>query len=980
MAKKREFDLGERFGEAKTGVLWAFTRIPESRVDGTGLHAGERSVRLEMPKGAAGKEPGDDFAVHFAKQEIVVTAATAVGTIGGLLRAAQAIRAGQEKDFTQKLQFKTRNYKHEIRFEDAGGHGKGGQHKARPIGSYSQMLLDSFFQNLVERHFNGIVLYAGYHPFEHFLDYEGVEHYTDRPKAERAANYHGLLKFLNTAKQYGLRTFLHHYATHFTQALANHLKLGIDESGTRLAAFEHPEVYEYNRYIYRRSFETLPALDGLYINFESSGNAVPYMQQTLLKVASSMKKMPALFFRLWGVSDVSGMTKLLRSYKGPKALIHKGHDTADFYYSPVADGRVRIWKEALPEVEFLFSVGPCHNCGTNISQRLWCDPTYIHALLKDFQAKGADSISFQSIAELTLPHLTDADIFSEHERSHAKFNQGHLAAVVDYVRGESPTPKEWSVRYAEWFGLSGAEGLKAGAAIQTAILESSQIVLKQYRQFWHGSSQEGYTYPGLFSYYQEPFFYYPQSFLNQLGEMKHWVHWQSWAIRTKPEQVVPDDTEAVIDYVNPAVKKHPANNPQVLCDEIQGHIAATRKAFQAYVKAAGTKADPEFAAQVERNLINGERIFREIQIAMELYACYFASSKAAFFKHLKQARAKMLETAKVLGDKSRETDRFQATGQGGRFDPAGDAAQLEKIIACEKENVPFEALAAYLKSHERYNEIRRLSRACLSVRGALAERNRGLLLEALAACEKALAPLTAADYGLYRDNVLCWRDYLRAELDWLTPPTMACPPDEALHRDAGFRTMVHDQNYRWGEFCWEDFDSFFRRRNFFREDLCDCKATYTDAGLKLYLREHNIRWRERKEMWDKNRGTMNQTGFMRIYIDPKNTGRRVLSYRVFFEGVGGDVSSFEERADGLVESTPTAVMRDVETKFWHNDSEWAVQATIPWSQLGGKPKPGDLWRLNLLTNAPVKKNHHVSFCQGYEFFHDVARLGWLKFL
>lgn len=156
--------------------------------------------------------------------------------------------------------------------------------------------------------------------------------------------------------------------------------------------------------------------------------------------------------------------------------------------------------------------------------------------------------------------------------------------------------------------------------------------------------------------------------------------------------------------------------------------------------------------------------------------------------------------------------------------------------------------------------------------------------------------------------------------------------------------------------------------------------THTEAGLKLYLREHQCRWRERKEMWDKNRGTQNQTGFMRMYIDPQNTGTKVLAYRLFFEGIGGDISTFQERADGHIESTPDMVMRDCETRFWHNDSEWSVNIVIPWNQLGAKPKKGDLWRANILTNAPVKKNHHVSLCQGYEYFNDVSRLAWLRFV
>jgi len=769
----------------------------------------------------------------------------------------------------------------------------------------------------------------------------------------RRRNLQALRRLLATARAYGLRTFLHHYVSHFTQALADRLKLGFHEGGMRLAAFEHPAVAAYNRYVYRRTFQLLPELDGLFMNFESTGNAADFLERTLLPEATRRRRRPALFFRLWGVSDVGAMARLLKKYDGPKGVIHKGHETNDLYYYPVCDARIRIWKSAMPEVEFTYSLGPCHNCGTNISRKLWTDPDYLHALLDDMQAKGADSISFQSISELLLHLLPDAEVFPPAARSHSRMNLGHLEAVVDYVEGRRPSRRQWARRYARWFDTTPA----AGEAVRRATVESSQIILKMYRQFVYGSPQEGYIYPGRFSHYQEPFFYYPMSFFNRLGEIPHNVGWLAWAVRRRPVKVVPNDTQAIIDYVNPAIRRRPVNHPGAIIRQIKAHIARSVRAVETYHRLAGKNADEAFIAQVQRNINNGERIWREIQIAIELYSCYFAASRRGFWRHLRRARDLMLESVAVL-----------------------DAAQLSAILEHQREDFPFEALRAYLKSHERYNEIRRLCRPYVSVRQEMARRNRRLLRQALRAGERALELLDDEKYALYRDNVLAWVEYLRAELDWLTPPAMACPPDGSIGPDEGFRAMVRDHCYRWGERCWEDFASFFVRADFFGPDRCDCRATATAEGLKVSLREHDIDWAQRRALWRRHRGNVNQTGFMQVMLDPDSTFQRVIHYTIYFQGSGGTVREFSERPDGTIVHRPPSMLRGCQGHFQHNDSSWRFDLVIPWRQLGGRPGPGQRWRINVLTNPSVTRNRRMIWCQGYEYRNDVARLGWMVFV
>ncbi|KKL55412.1 hypothetical protein LCGC14_2255660, partial [marine sediment metagenome] len=304
----------------------------------------------------------------------------------------------------QDIPFRTRFYKHELRFETPpGGEFRPGGSRAAP--NYTDRFIDRLCEEIAGRHFNALVLYSAYHPFEAFLDYRGFPNAAERPAAMRRRNLGALRRLLAAAKRNGLRTFLHHYVSHFPGRLARHLGLGV---GGRQAAYDHPRIDEYNRYVYRRTFELLGDLDGLFMNFESAPGAVAFIRRTLMAVAAEMKTKPALYFRLWGMPDVEGMTEMLDGYDGPKGLIHKGHETNDLYYYPVADDRVKVWKKAMPDVEFAFSIGPCHNCGTNISRKLWTDPDYVHQLLDSFRAKGADSVSFQSARELLLCRLPDA--------------------------------------------------------------------------------------------------------------------------------------------------------------------------------------------------------------------------------------------------------------------------------------------------------------------------------------------------------------------------------------------------------------------------------------------------------------------------------------------------------------------------------------------------------------------------------------------
>ena len=305
-----------------------------------------------------------------------------------------------------------------------------------------------------------MVFYSHYHPFEYYLDYEEFPEAPAPSKRDRARTLKGLKTAFGVARAFGLDTFMQHYLTHFPHGLAkaHNIIFQAEKAGSRLSALDHPVVDAYTRYVYRRTFEILPELSGFYINFESAPNSSAFLERTLLPEALTAKTPPQLVFRLWDFNSPKAMRGILKTFPGKLRLAHKVQDRADYYYWPKADPRVIEWKENFPDTEFMFLVGPCHNCGTVQARYLWSDPAFVQGLLADVQKKGADSFAFHTIYELLAQDIDAKRVIKPHEMHMALLNRGHLDAAVDYVRGETPTSATLRGRLAERTGIDTRAG------------------------------------------------------------------------------------------------------------------------------------------------------------------------------------------------------------------------------------------------------------------------------------------------------------------------------------------------------------------------------------------------------------------------------------------------------------------------------------------------------------------------------------------
>ena len=463
------------FGTADHGVAWAASQFGGIMLSKDTIRCGDRTIRLQAYPAAKGE---DDYAVSFDGLEVAVESNTAVGTISALLELSRMLAAGRCKNAIRHLRFRTRNYKHEIRLADKG---------PRCIVHYSDTMWEDLVRRIVARQFNGIVFYPDDgHPFEHLLDYDEFPEATSRPLAERRALRAALNRMLAIAHQYGLKIFMQHYIGHFTREIAAHLQIGPTPGGL-LSGVESPEINRYIRSCYAELFRDCPGLDGLYYNFESSPNSYRHILATSIPVFNTMKRKPIVVLRLWNAYNVEGVKSIYAAYKGRIILGHKIADTSDTYHYPSADSRVMEWHKHIPGVEFMFLIGPCHNCGTNLCGQLWADYDYVQRLIGDAHSKGTDSFSFHSWWELLSDEATGgAAVFAERERLMSRYNVLHLDAVVDFVNGRTMGRAERAARMAERAGVDP----RAGRPLLEVLEATSRIVITVYEQFYHSLAWE----------------------------------------------------------------------------------------------------------------------------------------------------------------------------------------------------------------------------------------------------------------------------------------------------------------------------------------------------------------------------------------------------------------------------------------------------------------------------------------------------------
>ena len=943
MAKERSF------GEADKGIAWAASQLPGGKCIDGHITAGKYAVSLLPFDGAKGP---DDYAIRFRGAGVEVKCNSPIAAISGLLRLADMLKQGKTENLVQKIRFRTRNYKHEIKLSTGPG---------KTVVNYADETWHALCQQIVAHQFNGLLLYSAYHPFEFILDYKEFPKAASQPAAERTAIREALNRGLAIAHQYGLKTLMQHYVGHFTQELAD--AYDIPTTG-RLASIEHPEVDRYIRYCYREMFKQVPDLDGMYFNFESTPDATRHVLETAVPEFNRMKKKPIMTLRLWGYVDMDGLGEIMDAYKGPFMVSHKVSDTNDTYYLPAADRRILEWKKKYPNLEWLYCMGPCHNCGTNLCQQVWGDYDFAYDLIADAERLGADSMGFHTIFDFFSSNLPDPKgAFPQIEKDMTRFNRMHLEAVVDYFNYRRKSPAEQAAKLAEVAGLNA----QAGRDLQKAVVLSSQQVLLIYQQFCHTSAMDGFLNQGRYTFIQEPYMFFPATAHNNQATRLPWsLGWTNtpWVDKTIDTKVCPDNfLQRVIDYVDPS-KPKAIRHPKRIADLLDQYADQSLAAWQAFAKNAPKDLAARFKGHLEQNAALGRYIAHELRAAIALYSIYFAKSKAAIVSALKTGLAELKAMVPTVADPS--STRYKIMHRVTMLDALKPQMLVkevqETLAAIESNDFPIAALTAFIESHRLYNENRRIIRPFRKVNQKVLDLVRRNIDHATARAQESLTALDIRKHEALVENVKSWIWFLQNEKARTLPPKTVVSTELAAQP----LPLQHDDCFQMGRLFTNDFLSFFTKIDYMLPAPITFRAWHTANELVVQVREQGVCYAHREDRWKRWRRSGSDCFVFRVYLDPTNKGKSSDLYTIWPMGEG--VSC------GRRPNLPAKV------DFSHDATGWQMTAHLPFKVIGRKPKKGEMWGMTVSSNPAVIRNYGYNWSPSYDSDGNAGLFGKIRFV
>ncbi len=917
------------------------------------LWCGDRRVTF-----APAPAPGfgeDGFRIAVRGGCIRVEADTRVARLSALLAVPEAM-AGRGESLTRRLRFRRRFYKHEIARPTPGGH---------PISVYTDAFWVGLCRELVRRHFNGIAIYADANPFGFLGEYGPYERYAPLPAVKRAEYRAQFNRFLATARRYGLETLLQQYVTKFPGGLARAIGLPFYHRANptrEVADFRHPRVYGYLRDMYTAFFDALPGLDRLMLNFENAPNSTDFCREVLWPALGARRQPPALLFRLWYVTVPDALCEWIRGYSGHVMVSHKVMDTMDAYLHPAPDTRIREWRAHFIrhglEVEWQYLVGPCHNCGSNISRRLWSDPAFVFTLMDRVRRIGSDGFNFHTRVELLANAFASEAVIDAEERALARANQGHLEATVAAVRGERFDESRWVAAEAERLALKPATARRAVSVMR----DSSRAAILHLLQF-PLTTHEGYAVDARRQLSQHPLYHPPVNvLLNRQHREDPRLLW-SYLNKARAGAAYPNDFQTLIDYVDPAVPptaRHPAALAREMMRLGSGSLAAARP----LARALGA----EWVEAVRSNASLATVCGHDILAGIALFRLYFPATQGVY---LRAVDAAIRHLAAI--DREVRLHGSPAVHMQEPYAPQADIAALQRLRRYLARGYPRGIFACYVRSVKCYNDIRRFVRpwrmwspATLRRAGRLLEEARGLASEARSAAREGTP---------WAERMDAWCAFLEQVCAAHTPPRMTVGADWAP-----WQPLVHDNCFGYGGFAWQDFLAFFEPVARDKGLRLECSFKRDAEALWVGLRERGVGGDERRERWAALQGQPDLAGVARLFLDLPGDGgclrqwsamprsRMVISRDLIHAGRQG----FDLRAPTLV---PAAVAR------WRTHAEgWDLALRLPFAAIGATPAPGAVWHANVASNPGVRRNHAVAWCQGYEVGPgNPARLGALRF-
>ncbi len=929
--------------------------------------AGERLVVGDEPVtfSEAPTELGrDGFSINRRDGKAEIEASTQIARTAAVQELVDMQAAGQA-ELTRKLRFGTRIYKLEFQMD-----------VDRPLSilDIDDEYWNAICQRLVRQHFNGLVLYLTHHPFEGLLDYDEFPEATTASAGTRRLLREKMRRMFAICHGYGIRTFIQHYLTYYPTRFSMAHGLPFREEppkdgsvphygqGMALKNSYHPAIWDYSKYIYRRLFELVPELDGLYMNYEQAPNCADFVKEVVLPTLNALEKKPVLFHRLWCMTSASGLCDIIEQYSGESIVGHKISESTDSYVYPVADSRISEWKAKFEkrglDVEFCYLLGPCHNCATNISTNIWSDPEFVYTILQSAADQGTDGISFHSIINLLEAQLEPETSRFPDLREHAKLVQFHLSSAVDFVRGGSFDEERIIAMHADHFGLDPRQA----RTVYEVLRDSSRAIIQFMLQF-PITAREGYSVDADRLLAQHPFFHLPVNELFNDLHLQDKRHLWCWLNKRLPSRPYPDDFENLIDYVDPE-KPKTERNPDVLSREIMELGSTALEKAQSVAAVMGDL----FASAISHNRYRATCCYHDMQAALSLYRLYFAED-------IEGARAGVQQALHEYREYQNQIDKNGNVGLLMRHgpDPKPGIEALERLQTHLNGDVEFGAFRTYARSKKTYNDIRRCVRPWRAYSEASISKARELLEEAHGIAEGALQAVKGAPN---EEHVRHWAKWLEHELDCINPPGFICGESRSE-----WQPMVHDNCFGYGSFGWQDFLSFFERADYDKGLDVKCAVGTNGESLSVYVREDGVQDMEaRKAHWARFEFTGDQVFFIRLLVDCTGQGRELKFLEITPEGKMAFITDYEIDEDEVIVPWHHRIADEVDTNFSSDANSWEIEIKVPFSLLGHKPGKGDKWLLNIAGATALLPNHSTAWCKSYELGPgNRSRMGTLVF-
>jgi hypothetical protein len=652
-------------------------------------------------------------------------------------------------------------------------------------------------------------------------------------------------------------------------------------------------------------------------------------------------------FRLWNVVDVEAFKTVYHAYRGRKILFHKIADSSDMYHYPAADSRVKDWHSHIPGVEFGFCVGPCHNCGTNLSVALWADYEYVQTLVADAHAKGADSIGFHSELELLSEDLPGgAAIFRDTERQAARSNFLHLQAVVDFMNGRAMDARQ----RAEFMGRRLGLPARPARTFLRLLEATSQIIPTVWEQFYHTYAFEGFMNPGRNGHIQDPFYYYPPNGLNKTRGLN--IHaaplgngpWP-WIPKLALTSIAPADLfQPIIDHANPA-KPRASRHPAAMAGRLRQSIRQAQLALDALRSQGFASLAADLAPRVGHNAALGQLVDHEIRAGIELYSLYFPTTRSAALRAVRKGLDHLRQMAPAIADQA-DGKAVERMLLWDKLAPQEDVARVEDLLATlSAAEFPMSAFAFWAQSRREYNEIRRYVRPYRLHNRTTLDYARRQIAKSRTAARKALAALSADHADDYAANVQGWLDFLDVEESHMTPPSAAC----GLRTRDQHLALFHDDCFRMGEHYADDFLGFFRKFDYVRpQDLSIAFWTGSHA-LAVACRETGCDPAARAARWKEFRGS----------------GSDMFAFQIYLQPPGGEVRKIIVFPNGPRVAIGTEFV-DVPVRLDSTGDSYQFTVHLPWKLLGAKTTKGQAWRANVTSNPFILRNFAYTWAPQYD--------------